>query len=86
MYLFPHSAQLHDVFVQDQFDAAELARGEAVVLTQVNRAFRAVQIEERFMLGADDVNVCGPVVVRVDDYSKVANSQDGRHGRRIAYS
>lgn len=30
------------------------------------------------MLGADDVNVCWPVVVRVDDYSKVANSQDGR--------
>jgi hypothetical protein len=32
------------------------------------------------------VNVCWPVVVRVDDYSKVANSQDGRHSRRIAYS
>lgn len=38
------------------------------------------------MLGADDMNVCWPVVVRVDDYSKVANFQDGRHRRRIAYS
>ncbi len=28
------------------------------------------------MLWADDVNVCWPVVVRVDDYSKIANSQD----------
>ena len=35
------------------------------------------------MLGANDVNVCWPVVVRVDDSSKVANSQDGRHMRRI---
>jgi hypothetical protein len=43
-------------------------------------------MEERFMLGADDMNVCWPVVVRVDDYSKVANFQDGRHRRRIAYS
>ncbi len=29
------------------------------------------------MLRADDMNVCWPVVVRVDDYSQVANSQDG---------
>jgi hypothetical protein len=65
------------MFLQDQFDAVELTSGEAVVLAQVNRSFRAVQIEERFMLWADDVNVCGPVVVRVDDYSKIANSQDG---------
>jgi len=43
-------------------------------------------MEERFMLWTDDMNVCWPVVIRVDDYSKVANSQDGRHRRRIAYS
>ena len=74
------------MFGQGCRDADDLAGGEAVVLAQTDRSFGAVQIEERFMLGADDVNVCWPVVVRVDDYSKVANSQDGWHSRRIAYS
>jgi hypothetical protein len=45
-----------------------------------------VQIEDRFRPWTDDVYVCWPVVVRVDDYPKVANSQDGRHKRIIAYS
>jgi hypothetical protein len=71
------------VFVQGCGDADELSIGEAVVLAQTDRAFRAVEVEERLMLGANDVNVCWPVVVRVDDSSKVANSQDGRHMRRI---
>jgi hypothetical protein len=74
------------VFVEDRSDAVELANGKAVVLAKANWTFRAVQIEDGFRPRTDDVNVCWPVVVRVDDYSKVANSQDGRHRRRIAYS
>jgi hypothetical protein len=72
--------------VQDHFDAVELASGEAIVLTKPDRTCRTAQIEDRFRPRTDDVNVCWPVVIRVDDYSKVANSQDGRHRRRIAYS
>jgi hypothetical protein len=74
------------VLVQGQFDAIQFASGKTVVLAKADRTSRTVQIEDSFRPGTDDVNVCWPVVVRVDDYSKVTNSQDGRHGRRIAYS
>ena len=74
------------MLVQNPFDAVELAIGEAIVLAKAHWTFRTVQIEDRFRPGTDDMNVCWPVVVGVDDYSKVANSQDGRHRRRIAYS
>ena len=65
-------------------DALEPARGEAVIAMQTDRAAWAVQIEGGVTLGCDDVNVRRPVVVRVDDYAQVPNSQGGRHGRRIA--
>jgi hypothetical protein len=74
------------VFVQDHFDAVQLASGKSVVLAKPDRTCRTVQIEDSFRPRTDDVNVCWPVVVRVDDYPKVANSQDGRRRRRIAYS
>jgi hypothetical protein len=72
--------------VQNQFDTVELSSGETIVFTKANWTFRTVQIEDRFRPRTNDMNVCWPVVVGVDDYSKVANSQDGRHRRRIAYS
>jgi hypothetical protein len=59
---------------------------KAVILAKPDRTCRAVQIEDGFRPRTNDMNVCWPVVVRVDHYSKVANSQDGRHRRRIAYS
>jgi hypothetical protein len=74
------------VLVQDQFDAIEFASGKTVVLAKPNWTCRTVQIEDGFRPRTYDVNVCWPVVVRVDDYSKVANSQNGRHRRRITYS
>jgi len=72
--------------VQNLGDTIEFANGKTIVLAQANRSCRAVQIKDRGRSRTDDVNVCWPVVVRVDDYSKIANSQDGRHRKRIAYS
>jgi len=74
------------VFVQGQSDAIQLANGKAVVLAKTDRTCRTVEIKDRLGSRTDDVNVCWPMVVRVDDYSKIANSQDGRYRRRIAYS
>jgi hypothetical protein len=64
---------------QDCGDPGEFAGRKPIVLAQADWALRAVQIEKRLMLCSDDVNMCWPMVIRVDDYAKVANSQDGRH-------
>jgi hypothetical protein len=74
------------VLVQDFFHTVELAQGKAIVLSQAGRASWTVQVEDRCMFWANDVNMGWPVIVRVDDYTKIANSQNGRHGTRIAYS
>jgi hypothetical protein len=74
------------VLVQKQFDTLELAPGKPVVLAKPDRTYRTVQIEDRLRPRPDDVDMCWPVVVRVDNYAKVAKSQNGRHRRRIAYS
>jgi hypothetical protein len=74
------------VLIQKQFDTLELAPGKTVVLAKPDWTFRTVQVEDRLWPRPDDVDMCRPVVVGVDNYSKVANSQDGRHRRRIASS
>ena len=74
------------MLVQDFSDAVEFASAKAVVPAQTHRTDRTIQIEDGETLGTDDVNVCRPMVVRVNDYAQVPNSQDGWHRRRITYS
>jgi len=77
---------VRDVLVQYAGDSLEFAGCEAVIPAQTDRAVGAIQIKRRVMLGADNMHVCRPMVVRINDYAQVPNSQVGRHRRRIAYS
>jgi hypothetical protein len=69
MYLLPCGAQLRKIVVQDLFDAVELASAEAIVTSQADRPSQTIQIEGRVPLRANDVHVCGPMVVRKNDYA-----------------
>lgn len=74
------------MFVQDQLDAVQLTVGKAIVLAKAYRTCGAVQIEDGLWPWTDDVNVCWPMIVGINDGSQIPNSQDGRHRRRITYS
>jgi len=74
------------VLVQDLGDSFEFARREALVLPETDRTGWAVQIKDRFVFWTLNVDVFRPMIVQVDDYAQVPNSQEGRHRRRVAYS
>jgi hypothetical protein len=84
MDILPGGAEFGCVPIERGYDALDLSRGEAVIATQTDWTGWAVQIKGGVTLGCDDVNVRRPMVVRVDDYAQVPNSQGGRHRRRIA--
>jgi hypothetical protein len=72
--------------IQCVCDAVELAVRETVVLAQADRAYRTVEMENRFILRASDVNMCRAMIIPIDDYAKIANSQYGRHRSSIPHS
>jgi hypothetical protein len=86
MNLLPCFAEFFEVRCELLFDAVQLAQCEAIVATEGDWAVGTAQIEQRFLPCSFDVNVCRAVVSGIDDYAEFANSHDGRHRRRIAYS
>jgi hypothetical protein len=38
-----------------------------------------VQVEHGFVLSTDDMDVCWPVIIRIDDHAQAIDSIDGRH-------
>lgn len=65
--------------IQNPSDVIYLRTGETVVLAKLNWTARTVQIEDRFMLGADHVNVSRTVIVRVDGHPQAMEPEDRRH-------
>ncbi len=74
------------MIVQECGDSFEFADRETFTLPKAHRASQAIQIKDSFMLRTLYVDMFRPVIVRIDDYAKIAKSQDGWHRRRIAYS
>jgi hypothetical protein len=72
--------------IQCVCNAVESAVCETVVLAQADRDYWTVEIKNRFILPASDVNRCRAMIISIDDYAKIANSQYGRHRNSIPYS
>jgi len=52
---------------------------EPTAFPQRRRPARAMQSEHRFTTAPYDVDMCGPVVVRIDDDAQAPKTQDGWH-------
>ena len=53
---------------------------EAPQVPQLRGAIGAVEQEHRLAAGSDDVDVRGPVIVRVDGHAQAIEAENGRHG------
>jgi hypothetical protein len=84
MDVLPCTAKSREVFPKRSLNPHQIARGEAVVLTQRNWAQHAVQSKYRLMILPNDVHMGWTVVIWIDDDSKCANPHNGWHGIIIA--
>src|SRR5208283_891602 len=81
----PCLAKHHHVIAEFFLNAPEFAPREAVVLPKFHRPYRTVQIENRLAPPPNYMHMCRPVVVRIQDHTEPAKSQDGRHQNILAY-
>src|SRR5205085_143894 len=90
MYPLPFPAQQLHVLSQRRDDPGHVASRKPVILAQLDRTDRAVQIEHCLVALADDMDVRRRVVIRIDDHSQTAYSQDRRQVEsqplRLAYT
>lgn len=69
---------------QISFDAPHIPEGEPMGLAQFRRAIGAVQDEHGFAALSPDVDMRGAMVSGIDHHAQGVESQDSRHGDRIA--
>jgi hypothetical protein len=62
----PRSTKLIYVPVDQPFDRRERPPLESIILPQFTRTRRAVEIEDRLAVRSDGVDVCWPVIGRID--------------------
>jgi hypothetical protein len=79
MNLLPCPAQFVQVVHQDAWYAPDLTPLESVVLPEIYRSGRTVQIEYRFATRPNRVDVGRPMIVRIDHYPQPAKSENRRH-------
>jgi hypothetical protein len=84
MYLTPFLAQFRDVRGQIVLDAPNVLAAEAVGSAQLWWSVRTVQNEHGFAISSDDVDMGGPVIVRVDHHPQAIESQNSWHLSYIA--
>jgi hypothetical protein len=58
---------------QFHLQLAQVLVAKTEVLTQLDRAMRAIEREHSFTTAADDVNMGGPVVVRINHRAQTKN-------------
>ena len=64
------------MYGQDCLDLSQRLSRETVILAQFRRPIRALQIEYRFAVGLDHMDMSRSMVVRVDDGTQPASAQD----------
>jgi hypothetical protein len=57
---------------------------EAKILSQTGRPIRAVQLEDGLLSIPDHMDVCRPMVVRVNHNAETRKPQNGRHSLSIS--
>jgi len=66
MNLLPCPAQFVQVVRQDAEDVSDLAPRESIVLPEVRRTGRTVQMEDRLATAPNGVDVGWPMAIRID--------------------
>ncbi|KAF7963474.1 hypothetical protein AWV80_09195 [Cupriavidus sp. UYMU48A] len=66
----PFSAQGSHADTQSIEDPHEISRAKVIVLTQFQRARRAMQVKHRLTSVSDYVHMCRPMIVWVDDHAQ----------------
>jgi hypothetical protein len=72
----PSLTQMPKMDDQDCLDLSQRLSRETVVLAQLRRPIRALQIEYRLAVGLDHVDMSWSVVVWVDDGAQPASAQN----------
>jgi hypothetical protein len=75
MNSLPNLAKRVQRFGQLVLDPCYVAAGESVVLPKLDRAVRAVQIEESLASSPDHVNTGRAVVVEIDNHAQARKSE-----------
>lgn len=65
-------------------DPPQMSPVEAAVLAQLWWTIGAVQEEHSLASASPDVDMRGPVPVRIDDHAQPVDAKDGRHVKPIA--
>ena len=79
MYLTPSLAQFGQVACQDGKNVPDLAPRESVILAELYRPARTVQIEYRLTAMPNRVNVRRAMIIRIDRSPQSVKSENGRH-------
>ena len=84
MNLLPCSAQFVQVVRQDAKSVPDLTPRESVVLPEIRRPGRTVQMEDRLATASDRVDVGRPMIVRIDRNPQPVKSENRRHKSILA--
>jgi len=79
MDFLPCPTESLQVIEQLVFEARDLRTRKTVILPYRYRASRAIEIEDSFSVAPNDVNMSGPMVIRVNHHSQSPEPQHGRH-------
>ena len=75
----PFCAEVLEVCSERRADPVQLRDRKPVILSQLGRSIRAVEIENRLLADAYHMDMRGTMVVWVDDHSQCTDSRYGRH-------
>jgi hypothetical protein len=79
MNLLPCLAKLSKIPIQFLLNASQFAPRKPVILPQLYRTRRTIEIENGLVPLPHDMNVRRTVIVRIDNDPEPAESQHGRH-------
>jgi hypothetical protein len=79
MYLPPGCTELLNKCGELRPNALNVTSRDAEILAYFHRTVWAIQIEHRFHSRADYMHMRWPVIIRINDDTKAAEAQYGRH-------
>jgi hypothetical protein len=85
MNVLPCCAQHLQVTSKDSLDLGDFPSRESVIFPNLNRSRPAIQMDYSLATSANDMNLCRPVVIRINHCAQSIKSQRGRHNNIPSY-
>jgi len=85
MYFLPGLAKQAHQCRQVGFDRRDIAPHKSVILAQLWRPSRTVQIEYRLTPSPNDMNMSGAVIVEIDHHPQTRKPEDCGHKASLSY-